>query len=152
MIGGSLAFEMGWWEITNQILAWLFPRTTGRPRFCDVSMSSESSAHFILTSLWCHHMKWLILTLRFCTSRGRNTSESRTPNVSITVICIISSPRSGLVFEICASLSGVAFSLKFFQSFSQSVSERQQSTVRNYLHQCQKYNKTQAQCTFLRQR
>ena len=31
----------------------------GRPWFCDVSMSSESSANVILMSLCCHHMKWL---------------------------------------------------------------------------------------------
>ena len=34
----------------------------------------------ILMSLWCHHMKWLILTLWFFTSRGLNAAESGTPN------------------------------------------------------------------------
>ena len=57
----------------------------GRPWFCDVSMSSESSANVIWMSLYCHHMKWLSQTLWFSTSedcfhtsRGENTAESRT--------------------------------------------------------------------------
>ena len=46
---------------------------TGRPWFCDVSRSSQSSAHFILMSLWCHRMQRLFLITWFLTSQGSFT-------------------------------------------------------------------------------
>ena len=60
-------------------------RHNGHLWFCHVPMLSQLSAHFILMSLWCFHLKWLILTLwfftlrgSFYTSQGLNAAESRT--------------------------------------------------------------------------
>ena len=48
----------------------------GRPWFCAISPRGRHSQVHTLMSLWCHHVKCLILTLWFVTSRGLNATES----------------------------------------------------------------------------